>query len=753
MSALVALGIILIVLGLVHTQLVGGGELNADVSRWAGIVPRGLWFLVAVVSIIGTLTLVIVALAVLVRTEARGALTASVATATAVVVSSTVATVWRSERGSVDVALLHGHNPSVLVVDTALVAFFAASDLVRRPRWSRWCVGALAALIISGVGVGALTPLAALVVLFGGALCGWGIRWMLGAASVQPSMEELRARFGTSIPSLRELLPAEPGGGRLYGTLADGTTIQVRLANRDTRGSGVARRLWELVRLRPVVAGHISLSSRSQLERAALVSFLARDAGVLAPEVLLLAELPPETLVLVLAEPRGRRITDAVDLEAGEQLFRALRALHDAGVAHRDLRPGNLLCSERGGGFSSLDAAVPGAGELVRLLDVTQLLTTLGRYIGAPDAVKALRDAYQPVDEDAIASILQPIALAPWGWSEMRAARGCVAEVRAELVGAHRTAPGVRLERFRWRTVLSAIALTIAAFVLVGQLSKVNLLGALGQMDPAWFALAIAGSALTYFAAAENLAAFVPRRLSAVRGFFVQLSSAFVGVAMPPTAGHVAVNARYLQREGVDEGSIAAAVTLSQVINVVTTVVLLITIGLLTGSGISRFKLPSSADVLVAVGALAAVIGIVLLVPALRRAARGQVWPRLRSAWPRLLEAASQPLRLAAGVGSNLLLTFGYAVAFIAALHALGAHPAILPTVAVYLAGNAVGAVAPTPGGLGTVEAVLSAGLAAVGVPAHQAIPAVLIFRAATFWLPIPLGWISFVLLQRREIL
>jgi uncharacterized protein (TIRG00374 family) len=98
-------------------------------------------------------------------------------------------------------------------------------------------------------------------------------------------------------------------------------------------------------------------------------------------------------------------------------------------------------------------------------------------------------------------------------------------------------------------------------------------------------------------------------------------------------------------------------------------------------------------------------------------------------------------------------LTFGYLVAFIAALWALGAHPAILPAAVVYLAGNTVGSLAPTPGGLGAVETVLVAGLSAIGIPAHEAIPAVLIFRIATFWLPIPMGWISFIVLQRQGVL
>ena len=71
----------------------------------------------------------------------------------------------------------------------------------------------------------------------------------------------------------------------------------------------------------------------------------------------------------------------------------------------------------------------------------------------------------------------------------------------------------------------------------------------------------------------------------------------------------------------------------------------------------------------------------------------------------------------------------------------------------VFLAGNTVGSATPTPGGLGGVEAVMAAGLTAIGVPAHQAIPAVLLFRMATFWLPIPAGWISHVVLQRRGVL
>jgi len=71
----------------------------------------------------------------------------------------------------------------------------------------------------------------------------------------------------------------------------------------------------------------------------------------------------------------------------------------------------------------------------------------------------------------------------------------------------------------------------------------------------------------------------------------------------------------------------------------------------------------------------------------------------------------------------------------------------------VFLAGNAIGSAAPTPGGLGAVEFSLTAGLTLAGVPREVAAPAVLLFRLLTFWLPVLPGWASFTYLQRHEAL
>jgi len=52
----------------------------------------------------------------------------------------------------------------------------------------------------------------------------------------------------------------------------------------------------------------------------------------------------------------------------------------------------------------------------------------------------------------------------------------------------------------------------------------------------------------------------------------------------------------------------------------------------------------------------------------------------------------------------------------------------------------------PTPGGVGGVEAALTAALTTAGVDAAAAASIVLLFRLVTFWLPVVPGW---VLLRR----
>ena len=71
----------------------------------------------------------------------------------------------------------------------------------------------------------------------------------------------------------------------------------------------------------------------------------------------------------------------------------------------------------------------------------------------------------------------------------------------------------------------------------------------------------------------------------------------------------------------------------------------------------------------------------------------------------------------------------------------------------VYLAGATIGQAAPTPGGLGAVEAALAAGLTAAGLPGGIAVSSVLLFRLVTFWIPTVTGYLAFTWLTKRDYL
>lgn len=158
---------------------------------------------------------------------------------------------------------------------------------------------------------------------------------------------------------------------------------------------------------------------------------------------------------------------------------------------------------------------------------------------------------------------------------------------------------------------------------------------------------------------------------------------------------------------------------------------------------------PSSA-VLGAVAVFTAVMAVVLLVPMARSWLVAKVMPPLRQTWPRLVQMLGQPWRLALGLTGNLVQTIAYVGAFYATLQAFGQQLAIIEVAVVFFLSSAVGAVVPTPGGLGAVEAALIAGLSSAGVPIAVATPVVIIYRLITYWARIPLGYAAMRLLQRR---
>jgi undecaprenyl-diphosphatase len=165
-------------------------------------------------------------------------------------------------------------------------------------------------------------------------------------------------------------------------------------------------------------------------------------------------------------------------------------------------------------------------------------------------------------------------------------------------------------------------------------------------------------------------------------------------------------------------------------------------------------KLPGGGKILLILAVVIAVAGVIIVAsrPG-RRFAAAKVIPGLRSAVSSLGQVAGSPVKMIMLFGGSALVTLSYIGALAASVMAFGGGPGIVIIGAVYLGAAAIAAAAPTPGGLGAIEAALAAGLAGAGLRPGAAIAAVLLYRLATYWLPIAPGWLSWRELQRRDYL
>ncbi|WSV41047.1 flippase-like domain-containing protein [Streptomyces sp. NBC_01077] len=328
-----------------------------------------------------------------------------------------------------------------------------------------------------------------------------------------------------------------------------------------------------------------------------------------------------------------------------------------------------------------------------------------------------------------------------------------LAQIRQQVLLIRPQAPvePVRLERIKPRTLISLIAGAVAAYFLLSQIARTPL-STVSQADWRWVAAAVLFSAVSYLAAAMSLLGFVPERVGFWRTVVAQVAGSFVKIVAPAAVGGVALNTRFLQRSGVRPGLAVASVGASQLFGLGAHILLLLSFGYLTGTERSQSFSPSRT-VIAGLLTVAVLVLVVTAIPFMRKF----VSTRLRSLFagvvPRMLDVLQRPMKLVTGIGGMLLLTGAFVLCLDASIRAFGhGHQSIsyASVAVVFLAGNALGSAAPTPGGIGAVEGALTLGLVAVGLPIEVATPAVLLYRLLTLWVPVLPGWICFNWLTKR---
>jgi uncharacterized protein (TIRG00374 family) len=647
-----------------------------------------------------------------------------------------------------------------------LVAYATIIGVSGRPGWrnSLWIAIGVYALV--HLGVADTTGLSLLITLLLGRMIGLGVRYAAGSRSLRPSAEEIAAALTTPDRQVTRMarirpVPTSPktpksAGSRHYAaTTSGGDQLDVTVYDRDQQAAGAVYRLYRSVLLRGQVSRGAPMSTDRTVERRALLSYATEDAGAPTPRLRAVVRVGPEASVLAFDHCFGTTLADRNPGCTDEELkaiWDAVNVLHTHRVTHRSLTADRILLTG-GGQVVLLD---PGDGDVAASdlqirLDVAQLLAELALVVG-PDRAADLALENAGADElVAVVPLLQRVALARSTRAALRRRKDVLPALRKRLLAA---VPGgevapARLERIRFRTLVTLVATIAGAYLLAGELARESLGHVLRAADWHWSAVALGLSALTYVAATLSLSGFVPGRLSFFRTLLAQVAGSFVTLVTPAAVGGAALNIRYLQRRKLPAAVAAASVGVAQVVALVMHILLLVVFIALAGAAKHPFE-PPTWFYLVLAGLVVAALGVLAL-PAGRRLLRARLAPTLGQVLPRLLEVAQQPRKLAEGIGGTLLLSAAYILCLAACVQAFHGSVAVASIAVVYLTGSALGSIIPTPGGLGAVEAALTAGLVAAGLHGTEAASAVLLFRLLTFWLPVPFGWAALSYLERKD--
>jgi uncharacterized membrane protein YbhN (UPF0104 family) len=756
------------------------GGLNTDVALGADHAPR---LLVEIAGSFSTIAVLLLPLAFaaqrLLQGEGRrvadGLLAAVAAYGTSLAVGLWVAHVAPHAMAAVLTppagggSMLDGVTAPALGYLAPVVACMTAAGVAQHARWAAGLTVLLALNALTALVGGYADALSLSLALLIGWTVAHGTTYALGSPNARPTV-------GRLIRSLHQLgfrpvavlrVPEVPPHGphRYLVHQAEGEPdLDVAVLDREASAAGFFHRSWLRLRLRTAPQRRSLLSLRGALKQEALLAFAAQAAGVRTRTLIATTDLGPDAAVAVYEPLPGRTFDLLAEDELTDPLladiWRQLKLLHARRIAHRGLVAGALLVDGEGlAHLVDLEEGDIAAGDLSLRMDVAQLLTTVALRVGPPRAVASAFAVLGPDTVGSAVALLQPLALSRGTRLAVKAhsEQDLLARIRDEILRALPEAPvrPVRLERLRPRTLVTVVGSAVAGYYLVLEFFSKdnNPLTTVAQARPLWIAVAAVASVAGYAAATMSFVGFVPERLRLGQAALVQVAGSFANLVTPSGLGGMTVNTRFLQRAGIAPRKAIASVGAGQVVGLVLHVLLVLVFGFLASSGYSSSLTPST-DLVTGLLSAAVLVMLAASIGPVRRWIAAKLQPLFEGVVPRLLDLLQQPGKLAVGIGGQLLISLASAACLYGCVLALGERPDFAAVAVANLIGGAVGAAAPTPGGVGGVEPALSLALAqATGTPYATALTAVLLYRLLTFWLPVLPGWLALIWLQRRKAL
>lgn len=597
-------------------------------------------------------------------------------------------------------------------------------------------------------------------------LLGWSVglavRYVLGTPINRASEEQIKE--GIEADGLKILnmdFVMETTEARIFKVkLSSNKELNVWVFDWELQGSGVISS-WLRGLFLKTSGDFRGMSIRRRVERTALIAHAISAVGVKIPEVEMVREIEPDSIFIALENIDGKNLSDLAkdNFELSEsqieEFFQNIKKLHNADIVHRALSAENIFLTDKNIiALTAVHSGAIAATEVQQRIDLAESLVTMARVSSVQKTINIAKKVFKTSELTAVIPALQKVAMSRKTRNYLKNNKNLLLDLRkglGELASSAEIEP-IQFQRVNWRNAFLAFFSVFALYILVPQFSQVNFSELLAKAQWQWAAIALISSTLTYIASTSLLLAFVIQKVNWLKTLQAQLAASFATLVTPPTLGSVAVNIRFLNKSGVSTASSATAVGASQVIMFFIHVIFLVITGVIAGAQTDLSFRPPRITLFIFV-VLFAIIIVALSFNRVRNWVISKTRPIYSQVGPTLAIIFQQPRRLVVSLTSSVLLNIFYIISFYASLKAFNAEVSFFTIAFVYLAGATIGQAAPTPGGIGAVEATLVAGLTATGVPSALALSGVLLYRIATFYIRVLPGWFAFIDLQRKNLI
>ncbi len=453
-------------------------------------------------------------------------------------------------------------GPALLAAAAAVTV--AAAPWLSRP-WRRAAWITLGAAAAARLITGTVLPAELILAFAAGVTVGAGVLVAFGVPDRRIGPDGIAAALRSAGLPVTCVEPAgvEAKGSRPFVAVSgDGRRLFIKVLGSDHRDADLLYRAYRFARLRNVGDTWPAASVIRAVEHQALIGLIAERAGVRVPRVDKVIKAGGGTALLVTervdGSPLGQLPAQRISDSLLQRLWAEVDTLHRAGIAHRSLHAANVMIDgDALPWLTDFSFAELAATQRQQDLDLAELLASLAVLVGAERAVSSAAAVTGAQRLAAAVPLLQPLALSAGTRHAIARHDGLLKETRSAASAASGLSgqPMARLQRVRPRTLLAIAAAAGAFYFILPQLAQVgSSWHALQSVQWAWLPVIIAASALTYLASAAALIGAVPGPVPFWPATLTQAASSFVNRVSPANVGGMALNARFLQKNGVPPG-------------------------------------------------------------------------------------------------------------------------------------------------------------------------------------------------------